>query len=195
MAQTATPYGLRPVQQLGGNPYAGSTRNYPLLANSASAFFFGDPVGLIGGSIGPVVASPTATLSANSPIGIFMGCEYQDPIRGFVNAQMFPANGFNSYTKIKFKIMDFPDVILRAQSSGSIPATSIGLNVPLVVGAGVVATGDSTFAVGAPVTTTGLALRIVGFPDMPGSAPGDPFTDVLVLWNAGVHRYENPLGQ
>lgn len=196
MSGVASPYGLRPVQLLGGLPFAGAIRSYPLTTNSASAFFFGDPVGLIGGQIGPVVASPTATLSANSPIGIFMGCEYQDAIRGFVNAQMFPAGGITAGAKnVKFKILDYPDVIMRIQSSGSIAATAIGMNAPLVVGAGNVATGDSTFAAGAAAATTGLALRIVGFPDMPGSAIGDAFTDLLVMWNAGVHRSENPLGQ
>jgi hypothetical protein len=196
MAATASPYGLRPVQIEGGTPYAGAVRLFPLTTNSTSAFFFGDPVGLVGGQIGPVTASPTVTLSASSPIGIFMGCEYQDPVRGFVNSQYFPANGITAgATKVKFKIADNPNLIMKVQSSGSIAATGLGMNAALVVGTGNVATGDSTFAIGAAAATTGIAVRIVGFPDMPGSAPGDAFTDVLVTWNVGVHRLENPLGQ
>jgi methyl coenzyme M reductase alpha subunit len=135
-------------------------------------------------------------LTASSPIGIFMGCEYQDPVRGFVNAQMFPAGGIASGVKnVKFKIMDLQTVVMRVQSSGSVAATAIGMNAALVVGAGNAATGDSTFAAGAAAATTGIALRIVGFPDMPGSVPGDAFTDLLVMWNIGVHRLGNPLGQ
>ena len=196
MAQTATPYGLRPVQLHGGLPFAGSIRSYPLIANSTTAFFFGDPVGLVGGSIVPVTASPTVALTPNSPIGIFMGCEYQDPVRGFVNAQMFPAGGFAAGLKnIRFKVLDYTRVVMRVQASGSVPATATGLNAPLVVGAGNAATGDSTFVAGAAAATTGIALRIIGFVDAPGSAPGDPFTDLLVVWNTGVHRLDNPLGQ
>jgi hypothetical protein len=196
MAAIASPYGLRPVQLYGGLPFAGSTRAYPLTTNSATAFFFGDPVGLVGGQIVPVTASPTVTLSASSPIGIFMGCEWQDPVRGFVNSQMCPANLITGgATKVKFKIADFADLIMKVQASGSVAATAIGLNAPLVTGTGNVATGDSTFAAGAAAATTGIALRIVGFPDMPGSAPGDAFTDLLVMWNIGVHRMKNPLGQ
>lgn len=196
MAQTATPYGLRPVQLHGGLPYAGAIRSYPLTANSASGFFFGDPVGLVGGQIVPVAASPTVALTANSPIGIFMGAEWQDPIRGFVNSQFCPANLITGgATKVKFKILDYIKVVMRVQASGPVLATALGLNAPLIVGPGSVATGDSTFTMGAAAATTGIALRIVGFPDMPGSVPGDPFTDVLVMWNDGVHRLENPLGQ
>jgi hypothetical protein len=164
--------------------------------NSATGFFFGDPVGLVGGSVVPVTASPTVALTASSPIGVFMGCEYQDPVRGFVNAQSFPAGGITAGLKnVKFKIADNPDLIFKVQSSGTVAATAIGLNAALVPGAGNVATGDSTFAAGAAATTTGIALRIVGFLDMPGSTPGDAFTDLLVKWNVGVHRTENPLGQ
>jgi hypothetical protein len=96
---------------------------------------------------------------------------------------------------VKFKIADNPDLIFQAQSSGSIALTAIGMNAALVPGAGNVATGDSTFAVGAAAATTGIAMRIVGFLDRPGSTPGDAFTDVLVKFNIGVHRTENPLGQ
>ena len=196
MSGVASPYGLRPVQLLGGLPFAGAIRSYPLTTNSTSAFFFGDPVGLKGGQVIAVAASPTVTLSDNSPIGIFMGCEYQDPVRGFVNSQMFPANAITGGAKnVKFKILDFPDVIMRVQSSGSVAATALGLNAPLVITPGNAATGDSTVAAGAAAATTGIALRIVGFVDAPGSAPGDAFTDLLVIWNAGVHRHENPLGQ
>ena len=84
---------------------------------------------------------------------------------------------------------------MKVQSSGSVAATGLGMNAALVTGTGVVATGDSTFAAGAAAATTGIALRIVGFLDAPGSVVGDAFTDLLVTWNVGVHRYENPLGQ
>jgi hypothetical protein len=197
MSAVASPYGLRPVQLLGGTPFAGAIRSYPLTANAATGFFFGDPVGLgPNGTIVPVTATPVAGTVAGSVVGIFMGAEWQDPVRGFVNAQFFPANGLSGgATKIKFKILDHPDVVMRVQSSGSVPATALGFNVALVPGAGSVATGDSAWAAAAaPAATATFAVKIIGFPDAPNSAPGDAFTDLLVVWNLGTHRYRLAAG-
>ena len=36
MAATASPYGLRAVNHLGGTPYAGSTRMYPIASGYAN---------------------------------------------------------------------------------------------------------------------------------------------------------------
>jgi hypothetical protein len=199
MAQTATPYGLRPVQLLGGVPFAGAIRTFPLLANSAKAFFFGDPVGLVAGQLTAIVASPTTTVTANNPIGVFMGAEWQDPIRGFVNSQYCPANLITGgATQVKFKILDHPKAVFKIQANGSVPIGSIGLKAQLLaasIGTGSTATGDSTIAADPAVAVTAtFALTIVGFPNAPGSAPGDPFTDLLVIWNSGVHRWEAALG-
>lgn len=199
MAQTASPYGLRPVQLLGGLPFAGAIRTYPLAANSAKGFFFGDPVGLSAGQLTVLTASPTTTVDANSPIGIIMGAEWQDPVRGFVNAQFFPANGITGgATQVKIKVLDCPTAVFRVQSSGSVTIDKLGLNIaltPASLGAGSTATGDSiASATAAPAVTATFALKIIGFVNAPGSAPGDPFTDLLVIWNAGVHRWTAAAG-
>jgi len=198
MASVASPYGLRPVQLIGGLPFAGAIRSYALTGNQATAFYFGSIVGLSGGQLTTITASPTTTVSANSPIGVFMGCEYQDPVRGFVNAQMFPAGGFNAgYSKIKFKILDAPGCVWQVQANGPVTADKIGLNVQLATFAvGNTATGDSTAAADAVAAVTATyALKIVGFVDKAGvSAVGDAFTDLLVIWNAGVHRYAGAAG-
>ena len=199
MAQTASPYGLRPVQLLGGLPFAGAIRSYNLAANSARGFFFGDPVGLSGGQLTALVASPTTTVDANSPIGVFMGAEWQDPIRGFVNSQFCPAGLIaGGATQVKFKILDCPTAVFKVQHTGTVPYSAIGMNVALSVPSltqGSVATGDSLVSVtGVPAVTATLALKIIGFVNAPGSAPGDPFTDLLVIWNMGVHRYTAAAG-
>jgi hypothetical protein len=197
MAATASPYGLRPVQLLGGLPFAGAIRTFPLTANAANAFFYGDPVGLVGGNIVGITGSPTTAIGPNTPVGVFMGCEYQDPIRGFVNAQMFPVNGILAgATKVAFKILDWPKAVWRVQANGPITPAQVGLNVPIVgFGTGNTSTGDSLVAVGAAAVTATFAMKIIGFPLMPNSAPGDAFTDLLVIWNQGVHRWENATGQ
>jgi hypothetical protein len=199
MAQIASPYGLRPVQLQGGLPFAGAIRTFALPANSASAFYFGAPVALVGGQPTALTASPTTTVNANSPIGVFMGVEWQDPVRGFVNSQYCPANLITGgASQVKLKILDCPTAVFRIQANGSVAASMVGMNVQLFaasIGTGNVATGNSTLAAdpAAAVTAT-FALKIIGFPNAPGSAPGDPFTDLLVIWNAGVHRWDAAAG-
>jgi hypothetical protein len=204
MSQVAGPYGLRAVKYLGDTPYSSGSHSYPLTANQTKGFFFGDPVGLVAGQPTPLVASPTTTLSANSPIGIFYGAEWQDPIRGFVNAQYFPANGISGgATNVKLKIMDYPGLVMQIQADGPVNLNQIGLNAALNINAGVPATGDSGVSLQAASIAVGatLAVRIydlvVNAAPSPGagSMPGDPFTDVLVVWNFGVHRYTNSGGQ
>jgi hypothetical protein len=197
MAAVASPYGLRPVQLVGGLPFAGAIRSYALTANQATAFYFGDPVGMQAGVLKALTASPTTTVDANSPIGVFMGAEWQDPIRGFVNGQSFPAGGIaGGASKVKFKILDAPGCVWMVQANGPVDGTKIGLNTAIVAfGTGSTATGNSLVAASsaAGVAAT-LALKIIGFPDKPGSAPGDAFTDLLVIWNSGVHRYTAAAG-
>ncbi len=196
MAQIASPYGLRVVKMLGDVPFSGGMASYRLTAGANAALFFGDPVGLLAGQPAAVVATPTTTLSVNNPIGIFMGCSYQDPRFGFVNAQYLPANAIAAgFKDIVVKVFDAPNVVMQVQADGPVTVDKIGMNAALVPGTGNVATGDSTFklsaATGAAAT---LALRVYGFPYTPApspgssSQPGDPYTDVLVVWNVGIHR-------
>ena len=201
MSAVAAPYGLRVVKVLGDLPFSGGTHTIPLTANQTTGFFFGDPVGLVAGQPKPLAATPTTTLSANSPIGVFMGCEYQDPVRGFVNAQFLPANAISGgATKVRLKIADSPSLVFQIQANGAVTADKIGLNAGLVgpFAAGNLSTGDSLVALDAasiPGAAT-TAVRIYDFVYKPGaSVPGDAFTDVLVVWNVGVHRYGIGTGQ
>jgi hypothetical protein len=177
---------------------------YSVTVNNPTAMFFGDPVGLINGSPAALTATPTTTLSANSPQGIFMGASWQDPIRGFVNSQYLPANTLNNGgTKIQVKIFDYPWAVMAVQADGSVPLNKIGLNASLNINPGSIATGDSVVSVNTAsiAVTATLAVRIYDFvytaapAPGAGSQPGDPFTDLLVIWNFGVHRFLNSGGQ
>jgi len=200
MAATASPYGLRPVQLVGGLPYAGAIRSYALANNSASAFYFGSIVGLnASGDPAAIAASPLAgTVDGNSPIGIFMGCEYEDNVKGFVNAQFFPANGITGGAKkVRFKILDAPNIVMQVQSIGTIAAGNIGKNIAMSTFAvGSAATGNSTAACTATAAATAtLGLKIIGYVEKAGvSTAGDAFTDLFVIWNAGTHRYAQGAG-
>lgn len=198
MSQVAGPYGLVPRKLLGDLPYSSGSHSYPLTVNQIKGFFFGDPVGLVGGQPTPLAASPVAgTLSANTPIGIFMGCEFQDPIRGFVNAQYLAPNAISAgATNVKLKIMDYPWLVMQVQADGPVNYSSIGMNAALQnFAAGSTVTGDSTVSLASASIAAGpLAVRIydlvVNAAPSPGasSMPGDPFTDCLVLWCPTGHR-------
>jgi hypothetical protein len=188
---------------LGDTPFSGGMHTLPLTVNQTTGLFFGDPVGLVGGQPVPITASPTTAIGPNSPIGVFMGCSYQDPVRGFVNSQFLPANLISGgATSVRIKIADSPFVVMQIQANGSVPATAAGMNAALVISPGSTVTGNSTVALAvAPAATATLAVRIYDFvynaAPSPGasSMPGDPFTDCLVVWNFGVHRYLNSTGQ
>jgi hypothetical protein len=203
MAQVASPYGFRPVKMLGDVPYSGGIMTYRLTAGANAALFFGDPIGLLAGQPAAVVATPTTTLTVNNPIGIFMGCAYEDPAFGFVNRQMLPANAVAAgYKNIVVKVFDSPNGVFQVQADGSVPVTAIGLNTAIVPAAGNTATGDSNFKISATTGTAAtLAVRIYGFPYTPApspgssSQPGDLFTDCLVIWNVGIHRLATGVGQ
>ena len=83
MASTASPYGLRAVNELGGLPYAGSTRTFLIdPAGTTGSIFNGTVVGI--DSNGYIKAVDTTgedgSTNALNAVGVFVGCSY-------VNAQ------------------------------------------------------------------------------------------------------------
>jgi hypothetical protein len=208
MAQVAGPYGFRIVKLLGDLPFSGGMNSYRMNANNPAAFYFGDPVGIVGGQPTAVAVTPTPPATAataptaNNPIGIFMGCSYQDPVYGFVNRQYLPAGAINSgFSNVILKIADYPWQVMQIQANGPVNVNQIGLNAGLIITPGNTSTGDSKVALdAASIGATGAAVRIYGFPYTPAPAPGassqpgDPFTDVLVIWCPGVQRFQVPTG-
>jgi hypothetical protein len=209
MASTAAPYGLRPVNLIGGQPYAGSTRLIKINNAYAANIFYGQPVTI--NSSGVLVAETgTTTVAATGVVGIFMGCTYTDPNMKYkVFKQYWPSG--TVATDAYAYVVDDPDVVMQGQAGGAITQADLGANIALGTSSGDVNTGNSTTPLGSSATTTAtLPLRIVGFVDAPDSAVGDAYTDILVKWNmpaavssnssnAAVtmtygHAYMNPTG-
>jgi len=92
MATTATPYGLRPINEVSGTSYAGATRKLPIASGYGTNIFYG--------SIVVIAADGTIQLMTDigsqadqfpvGTVGVFMGCSYTDATLGFVNRQMWP---------------------------------------------------------------------------------------------------------
>ena len=199
MASTAAPYGLKPVNLIGGQPYAGSTRQIKI----ASAY----DTNIFNGSIVSIVTAGTleivTTIGSNSSVfpagtvGVFVGCSYTDPnSKQKVFAQYFPANTVAS-DAVGY-VVDDPDVVFQVQADASVAQAGLGANAPLAAvqstSTGSTVTGNSTTALDATVATTTQAFRIVDFVDSPNSQVGDAFTDVLVKFNIAQHSYTNATG-
>jgi len=202
MASFSSPYGLRPTGKMTGRD-GGAIASLPLTVNNATAIFYGDPIHLASGVITPCTASPTTSQNANTPVGVFVGCRYTDPVRGLVCSQYLPANAVNSgFTNIIIEYCDDPNQRFVVQADGPVGLNKIGQNAALTnFGNGSTATGNSKVQLQSSsiATTATLAVKIVDLvnstSDSPaGSVPGDAFTDVIVVWNQGVHAYENQTG-
>ena len=203
MASVAAPYGLRPVNLIGGQPYAGSTRMFKIANAYAANIFFGQPVASNGNGFIQADTSTTA-LPATGVVGVFMGCTYTDPsLKIKVFKQYWPTGTIA--TDAEAYVVDDPDVVMQVQADEAVAQTALGANIALVTSAGSTATGNSTTAAdGSSVAASAtLPLRIVGFVDGPDSVAGDAYTDLLVKWNMpstngsaiiGGHSYMNPLG-
>lgn len=180
MATTAAPYGLVPINVIGGLPFAGSTRFLKVTNSYGTSIFNGDVVKLAAtGTVEKDTGTTTAT-----PVGVFLGCQYTDP----GTSQIWQRNWWTASTvatDIMAYVLDNPNQLFQIQASGSIAQTGLGNNAALVQTAGSTANGKSKVALNhsSIATTDTLPLRIIDFVYGPDSAPGDAYTDVIVKFN------------
>jgi hypothetical protein len=130
------PYGYKPVNLIGGQVYAGSTRSLPIQYNSTNAIFFGDMVYLNAGYVDRITYPLNTT---NKTIGVFMGCYYTNPTtkqRQF--AQYYP--GGVTAGDITAIIADDPDVVIQAAVGTTASSGIIGSASSLLVGSNMVGT-------------------------------------------------------
>lgn len=199
MASTAAPYGLKPVNLIGGQPYAGSTRQIKIASGYGTNIFNGSVVSIVTAGtleIVTTVGSNSSVFPAGT-VGVFVGCSYTDPnSKQKVFAQYWPASTVAS-DAVGY-VVDDPDVVFQIQADASIAQAGLGANAPLAAvqstSTGSTVTGNSTTALDATVATTTQAFRIVDFVDSPNSQVGDAFTDVLVKFNIAQHSYTNATG-
>ena len=206
MSSTASPYGLRAVNEIGGLPYAGSTRTFLIdPAGTASNIYNGSPVYVNADGYLAVATATGADATTNGfpvgtantgIVGVFTGCSYVNAQGQQIWSQYYPTGVTGVITAT---VIDDPDVVFQVQSAGSITQAGLGANVFFSTGAvatGSTTTGNSTASVvaGASAVTTTAAFRIVGFPQNITSTVGDAYTDVLVKINPGYHSYTNAVG-
>jgi hypothetical protein len=212
MAQTApypaitAPYGLKPINLIGGQVFAGATRQLPIATSSVNyntAIFNGDVVQLA--SSGTVIVSVLDTESSPvaGVVGVFLGCTYTNPVtKQLTFSQYWP--GFASgVTDAEAYIADDPDQLYKAVSVGdtanttgltpvALSQSTLGNNVVLVLNTGSTTTGNSKIGIYANGVTTSLPMRVVDM--VPDTATSAGFFEVIVKFNFGYHSYYNATG-
>lgn len=188
------PYGLVPINLIGGQVFAGSTRLIPIASAYATPIFNGDVVAL---DANGVLVKDTGTTTA-TPVGVFLGCSFTDPVFGKTFRQFYP--GGLAIADIVAYVCDDPDALFKVAVVsgttviGSVTRSAVGNNTSLVQNAGNTANGNSRVAVSATTATTNtLPIRIIDV--VPETSPTPTtYSEVIVKWNAGMHQYYNPLG-
>jgi hypothetical protein len=194
----SAPYGLKPVNLIGGQVFAGSTRLMQIASGYATNIFYGDLVKRISdGTIEKDAGTTTAT-----PVGIFLGVQFTNGSTGQVQQQQFyPASqSIKSGTQIFAVVADDPDTLFQvAVVSGTttisgVGITAIGNNATLVQNAGSTTSGNSAVAIlDSTATTNTLPIRIIDVVRDTATA-ADNFPEVIVKINATMHQYNNATG-
>ena len=162
----SAPYGLKPINLIGGQVFAGSTRDYSIQYGFASNIFYGDLVNIVRGSI--VKNTDTTDSTGSGIVGVFLGCEYANPTTKQTQfAQYWPAGTAATGRAI---VCDDPDTVFKVVmcSATTVIASAstalLGQNFGLIQNAGNVNTGNSAVAALFNASSTGadLALRAVG---------------------------------
>ena len=192
----SAPYGLIPINLIGGQVFAGATRQIPIASASATAVFFGDVVKL---NSDGTLDKDTGT-DAATPVGVFLGCTYTDATYGKTFRQSYP--GAVTASDIFAYVADDPDqlykvaIVSSGTTIGYVNRTSVGNNAVLVQNSGNTTNGNSRVAIDNTTnTTSSWPVRVIdvvpetAFAGYPGS-----YTEVIVKWNQGMHQYLNPTG-
>ena len=170
------PYGVKPVNLIGGQVFSGSTRNLPIAYNYGTAIYYGDlvTIGTTGSNAGFVTVSATNTSLTNTgkTVGVFLGCYYTNPTtKQRQYAQYYP--GSVTAGDITAIVADDPDQVFKmvavASASSNVvssfPTAMLGLNAVLNTPVGSASTGNSGAGLVAANTTvaagSGGAFRIL----------------------------------
>ena len=162
----SAPYGYKPVNLIGGQVFAGSTRNLPIQYNYSTALYYGDLVTL---SAGYVVIATYPVSTTNTTTGVFLGCYYTNPTTKQRQYSQYYPGGVTA-GDITAIIGDDPDQVMRVAVTTTAGGTTIGSASSILVGqnmaggsqTGLASTGNSQASVvSASATTSGGGFRVL----------------------------------
>ena len=213
----SAPYGLKPINLIGGQVFAGQTRELPIEANYGTVINNGDIVRLSSGYI--VKETGTTTVSATGVVGVFLGCTYVNPSTGqllFTNS--YP--GSVNVSGILAYVSDDPDQLFKVAVTGGATSTTITPISGTILGNNLAISqpaSNSTISGNSNIgaydsgsnTAFTLPLRVVGLVSETTNSSGN-YSEVIVKWNMpyitltegapnvvaynGGHSYLNPTG-
>jgi hypothetical protein len=185
---------LKPINLIGGQVFAGSTRSLPIQYGYATDIFYGDFVVLSRGFI--TRASVSTGTGVNQVTGVFLGCSYTDPVTKQERfSQYWPASTLADAVAI---VCDDPDTVFKAVvcSATTVLASGalalVGTNLSMINNTGSVNTGNSANAVLAPTATpvsTILPVRCVGVVEDTAfsvTASGSSSSTTITLTGSGL---------
>jgi len=201
------PTGFLPVNLLGGRVYSGATRSIPIASGYAQNIGFGDLVTVSSsGTIERVdTASGAKAAFAAAPVGIFLGCNYSQS--SGLKYKLFNQNWISGTTASDAVavVVDDPDAVFQITltngsgtqyTASAATQSNVGNNIGYYQPSTLVnAAGNSTVSgnLASANTTSTLPFRIVAV--VPESALSDgTFTQVQVIYNAGLHFYRQATG-
>jgi hypothetical protein len=218
MASVASPYGLKPINLIGGQAFNGGANREFRVAADTTALYYGSLLALTTAGLPSIVTStpvaikiPSTSADATAGImGVCTGVRYvlpstKQPLWGM----NIPLNAVTAgYTDIWVQCNDDPDQLYQIQGSAALGTFNSGTNGsgwPGAIGKNAAlgnfgvnaATGVSTMNLvvgtnGASLATTStLACRII---DVVRGTESDAFPEFIVKLNVGVHSYYNSLG-
>ena len=197
------PYGFRPINLIGGQVFAGSTRKMRIASAYATSIGFGDL--LIRATDGTVERSAATTAKPTGGFaGVFLGVEFINPSTGQLQFQQNFIGGTTVTTGyITAYVCDDPDTLFQvAVVSGTtvvtgVQYTSVGNNATIVNNTTITAAGNSQIALlDSTADTATLPIRIVDVvPDTAYVSGGNTlYPEVIVKFNFGMHAYNTAVG-
>jgi len=167
------PYGLKPINLIGGQVFAGSTRELPIQYSYNTSIYYGDIVGLVRGFATRLVTTTGAGNTTGGPgsgmVGVFLGCSYTNPLtKQKTFSQYWPANTLAGDAVAI--VCDDPDTVFKAvMVSGTTVVASgsnalVGQNLQGVDNTGSSNTGNSAngLLVQTTLNTAAFPFRCVG---------------------------------
>lgn len=192
MANTNTPFGLRPIRHINGAPYNGAATRYYVPASDGTALYIGDPVILAGSADANGIASVTKATAAggNYMLGPVVAV---DPVEG-AGASGRDSTVYRAASTERYVwVADDPDLVFEMQEDGvggALAAADVGLNADWIAGTASTVTGLSgaMLDTSTKATTNTLQLRILGFKQSVDNEVGVANAKVLVAINLHTRR-------
>lgn len=201
------PYGLEPINLVGGLPFAGATRQIPIGTSYGTAIYNGDVVQLNASGNVIITTLQAQTSPLAGVIGVFLGCSYTNPAtKQKLFSQFYPggvaADDIMAYVvddpNALFKVVSVTSNVADSTSGGLLPAyksraNTFGANAELVLNTGSATNGNGRMGVFINNVTTSLPLRVVDVVPDTANSSGN-FVEFIVKFNAGYHAYNNSSG-